>query len=341
MTRPALMAIAVLLLLPVLVQAQVVPNLNEIRQRDFISQGDRDTIRRFVEELVRKMLTDTSEDRSGMIAGRQRLLSEALRAGVSTQAFRQAFAEVTLEVLKENTKKAVSLAARVNFLMVAAQLGLLDAAPLLRSSLENDPYPASQYWAARGLALLAPKIVESVAPRLEAEIADSIKKVLKPQTSPFVLAQLFDALGRFDHEQAHDVLADGAVFLVKTTNAAEPVIARLQSDVIKSVERAYEHEVRPEAKQGLLFALVTMCAWLEPAEDDPRLTTELNATLMKLTGADAGYSPRDPPRLQKLALMEWIERLIRDKRITKRPDLPPAIEEAVKREVAPGKAAGA
>jgi len=338
MTRPALLAIAVLLLLPVPVLAQVLPNLSDIRQRESIGSGDEATIRQFVEELVRKMLTDPSEDRSGMISARQRLLSEALRPGVSTEAFRQAFARITVDVLKANDKKAVSQAARVNFLMVAAQLGQLDAVPLLRSALEVDPYPASRYWAARGLAMLAPKIVEGVVPRLEAEIAESIQKVLKPGISPLILAPLFEALGQFDHEQAHDVLAEGAVFLAQNTNPSGPVLEHLWSNAIKSLSRAYEHEVRPEAKQRLLYGLATLCTYAEPTPGNPRLGVELNAALMQLTGTDVGYSPRDAAVLQKLALMDWVERLIRDKRITKRPPLPQVMEEAVRREVAPGAA---
>jgi len=338
MTRPALLAIAVLLLLPVPVLAQVLPNLNEIRQRDSIGPGDEGTIRQFVEELARKMLTDTSEDRSGMISARQRLLSEALRPGVSTEAFRQAFARITVDVLKQNDKKAVSQAARVNLLMVAAQLGQLNAVPVLRSALENDPYSASRYWAARGLAMLAPKIVENVVPRLEAEIAESIQKALKPGVSPLVLEPLFEALGRFDHEQAHDVLAEGAVFLAQNTDPSDAVVERLWSNVIKSVARAYEHEVRPDAKQRLLYALAAMGTNLAPTPDGPRLGVELNAALMQLTGKEVGYSPRDSAVLQRLALMEWVEQLVRDNRITKRPPLPKAMEEAIQREVAPGTA---
>jgi hypothetical protein len=34
--------------------------------------------------------------------------------------------------------------------------------------------------------------------------------------------------------------------------------------------------------------------------------------------------------MQKLALLEWVEKFVREKKIPKRPSLPPAVEDALK-----------
>ncbi len=315
---------------------QLPANLAELRQKDSISQSEREGLRAAIEQMVQAMLTNTDPDRRGMVAAREGLLQEVEDANGRTDGYRRAFAEELLAVLKKADKRAVSQVARVNFMMVVARLRSIEAAELLQSALAKDPYPASRYWAAKGLAMLAPKIVEGVVPRLEAEIAETVSKVLVSETSVPTLLLLFEALGRFDHERAHDVLAAGVIQVAQRTDVADPLAARLWSQVIRALERAYAREVRPEAKKQILMAYATMCAQILPPTDVEvpppdltRLMTDLDASLQKITGESVGFAATDPQPLQKLALLEWVERLVRTKQIPRRPPLPKVVEEAV------------
>jgi len=326
---------------------QVAGDLGSIRQQTSFSDSDRRRIRQLVDDAVQAMLADTEPDRSKTVGARQMILKEAQSADVSTPEYRQVFAEETLAVFKEAEARAVSQPVRVNFMMTLAGLGAEGAVPFFQAAIEKDPYQASRYWAAKGLAMLAPKIVERVMPRAEASIAETVKAVLPKEASTMVLLHLFEALGRFGHEQAHDVLAQGAVQVAGQTDVTDPVGARLWSDLIRSLERAYEREVRPEAKTSILMAYATMCAEIMPpveAEQAPeaysRLMVELNASLEKILGESQGFAATDPLALQKLALLEWVENLVRTKRIAKRPALPKAVEDAVKQETATGAGGG-
>ena len=335
MTRCVQVAV-VALLVATPVWAQVTVDLGDVRQKSSLTADDRSRIQAYAQQAVQTMLTNTDPDRRGMVAAREHILEEVQSAENRTEAYRQAFAEETLAVLAKTAEKAVSQPARVNFVMILARLQVIEAAPLLQSALA-DPYPASQYWAAKGLAMLAPKIVARVVPRLEGEIADSIEKMLQTRQPTMVLIQLFDALGKFDHERAHDVLAGGVVQVAKGLDASDPVVRRMVSEAIRSLERAYSREVRPDAKKNLLLAYAALCAHIMPPIDvSPvpagyaRLMAELNASLEQITGEDVGFESSDPLALQKLALLEWVERLARTKRIPKRPEMPAAVEQAVK-----------
>jgi len=346
MTRSVQVAVLALLVLPALAVAQVAPDLGEIRQKPALAESDRSRIRAFVQETVRAMLTNTDPDRRGMVVARQSLLDEVQTSENRTEAYRQAFAEETLGVLQKMGDQAVSQPARVNFVMTLAGLNLIDSASLLQSALASDPYPASRYWAAKGLAMLAPKIVQSVVPRLEGEIADTVDKVLETPQPTLVLVQLFEALGAFDHERAHDVLAAGIVKVSKGLDASDPVVRQMVSEAIRSLERAYSREVRPDAKKELLFAYAALCAHImPPAEESPppagyaTLMSELNASLEKTTGEDVGFESSDPLALQQLSLLEWVERLARTNRIPRRPEMPAAVEAAVKGATSGGGAA--
>jgi hypothetical protein len=115
-----------------------------------------------------------------------------------------------------------------------------------------------------------------------------------------------------------------------TRSASDPVIAQALGTAIKALEKAYGREVRPEAKAQLMMGYATLCVWVMPPAADPNLLASLNASLEKLTGEKVGFNANEDGVMQKLALMEWVEKLVRIKRIPKRPALPPAIEAAVK-----------
>jgi len=313
-------------------------DLAGVRQKSTLTEGDRSLIRDYVEQTVRTMLTNTDPDRGGMVAARETLLEEVRDAENSTEAYRRAFAEITLEVLKESSDLAVSQPARVNYVMTLVGLQVLETAPLLESALAEDPYPASRYWAAKGLARLAPKILQGGGPRMEGRIGETIGKVLQQGQPTPVLMQLFEVLGAFDHPRVHDALAEGTVKAAKGLDASDPLARRMVSEVIPALERAYSREVRPEAKQALLLAYAALCTHImppldvsPPAAGYSRLMAELNAALSKITGEDVGFDSTDPLPLQQLALLEWVERLVRTKRISRRPEMPAAVEEAVKK----------
>jgi hypothetical protein len=67
-----------------------------------------------------------------------------------------------------------------------------------------------------------------------------------------------------------------------------------------------------------------------PPVADPSLMVALNASLEEITGEKVGYPTTADPVNEKLALMDWAEKLYRDKKIPRRPALPAAVEDAVK-----------
>jgi len=347
MTRTVQAAVLALLVAASPAAAQAVPDLEEIRQKTGLTANDRSRIQAYVQQAVQAMVTNTDLDRHGIVAARQRLLEEVQNTENRTGAYRQAFVEEALPVLKKALEKAVSQSARANVVMTLAGLQTIEAVPLLQSVLADDPYPASRYWAAKGLASLAPKIRQRLEPRIERGIADTIGKALQKPQPTLVLMPLFDAVGTFDHERAHDVLADGLTRVAKDLDASDPVVRRLVSEANRSLERAYSREVRPDAKKELLLAYAALCAHIMPpvgASPPPagygRLMADLNASLEKITGEDVGFESTDPLPLQQLSLLEWVERLARTKQIPRRPEMPAAVEEAVE-EGWPGSGAAA
>jgi len=339
MTRAVQVTVLALLVAAAPAAAEVAPgDLEEVRQKSTLTETDRSRIRAFVQRTVRAMLTNTDPDQQGMVRARRALLEEVRNSEISTEAYRRAFAEIALDVLQKADDKAVSQPARVNFVMTLAGLQVIESAPLLESVLAEDPYPASRYRAAKGLARLAPKIVQSGGPRMEGEVAESIDKALQQRQPIPVLMQLFEAVGAFDHPRAHDTLASGVVKVAGRLDASDPVARKMVLDVIPSLERAYAREVRPEAKKDLLLAYAALCTHVMPPLDvSPppagysRLMTNLNASLEKITGEDVGFDSTDPLPLQQLSLLEWVERLVRTRQIPRRPEMPPAVEEAVRK----------
>ena len=340
MRRFASVAVLMVLLLAAQCLAQPVGSLEDLRDKGNITEADRQRIRGWIEAAVKTMLTSTDPSRRGMVVARDSIIYE-VTGGSRTPAFVDAFNEEAMAALTAAEKNAISQEARVNFLMIVAQLRTLAGVAILRTALEKDPYPASRYWAAKGLALVAPVIRERVAPRLEAEISETIEKVLDRETSKVTLLQLMDALGQFDHERAHDVFGPAIGKIATRMSASDPVVAQLLGGGVRSLEKAYAREVRPEGKKTLLMAYATLCVWIIPPVADANLMADLNASLEKITGQKVAFVATDDDVMQKLALLEWVEKLLKAKQIPRRPSMPPGIEATVKELVAAGASSGA
>ncbi|MBE3069593.1 MAG: hypothetical protein IMZ66_05085 [Planctomycetes bacterium] len=330
MRRVAWLAILMVLALTTRGVAQQVGTIENLREKPNITPEDRDQIRRWVDAVAKALATNTDPDRRGMVSARNNLIYEGRPGPGRSPAFSQAFAEEAVAALTATEKKAISQEARVNLLMVVAELRSLDGIPMLRTALEKDPYQASRYWAAKGLLLVAPEIMKKVDPRKEAEISDSIEKILDSETSSLILLQAIETLGLFEHDRAHDVLATAVTRIATRWSAADAVVARMLDEAVPALEKAYAREVRPQAKTQLLTAYATLCVWLIPPLADNRLMANLNASLEKITGEKVGFVATDDDVMQKLALLEWAERLVKTKRIPKRPAMPPVVEEVVK-----------
>ena len=325
-----LMALVGVLVLAGRAVAQPVGTLENLYGKATLTDQDIQQIRAWVTTMANNLATNNDADRRGMIAARDTIISAGRKEGRSP-AFYQAFGEEAINALKAAEKKAVGQDARVNLFTAVAELRRVEGIELLRTALEKDPYPAARYWAAKGLSMVADAVIEKNTPRLEADIADSIAKIIDAETSPVMLLWLFDALGRFDHEKAHDVLADAAAKAVTRVSAADPIASQVEDGIIRSLEKAYMREVRPEAKTRILSAFAVLCASILPPkkESDPLLIS-LNAALEKITGEKVGFVATDDGVMQKLALLEWVEKFVREKKIPKRPSLPPAVEDALK-----------
>jgi len=309
--------------------AQQAAGLEGMRSKPVISEEDRVVLRQWLVQGINAMITNTDSDRRGMVAARDSILAEVRNTGASA-GFRQALGEETVKVAKDIEKKAISQEARTNLFVLLAELRSPEAVPLLMTALERDPYPASRYWAARGLDLAADVVVEKVNPRLEQDMSVAAGKAFETEPPSAVAYLLLEMLGKFDHETAHDVLAASVIKFVQKAPASDPVVAQALIQVIASLEKAYAKEVRPEGKVHVLTAYAWMCAWIMPPAADPALTTNLNASLEKITGEKVGFPASGDPVAEKMALVEWVEKLLRDKKIPKRPTLPPVVEDAVK-----------
>ncbi|HUU90046.1 MAG TPA: hypothetical protein VM238_02420 [Phycisphaerae bacterium] len=330
-------AVAALMVLVLATQclAQAVGTLEDLRDKGNITENDRRRIRVWLDAAIKAMLTSTDPTRRGMVAARDNIVYEST-GGSRSAAFVAAYNEEAVAALKAAETNAVSQEARVNFLMTVALLRTTEGVAILRTALEKDPYAASRYWGAKGLALVAPVIKEKVVPRLEAEIADSIEKVLDREMSKVTLLQLMDTLGQFDHERAHDVLAPAIGKIATRFSASDPVVAQILAVAVRSLERAYAREVRPDGKKAVLMAYATLCVWIIPPVADPNLMADVNASLEKITGQKVGFAASDDAVMQKLALLEWVEKLFKAKQIPQRPSMPPGIEATVKELVAAG-----
>ncbi len=269
-----------------------------------------------------------------MVSARESIVLKAVRRPTGLAAFVQAFGEEAVTVLADADRRAVSPDARLNLVMTFAQLQRVEAVPFLCNALTKEPYPATRYWAAKGLAMAADAVAEKSLPRTESDMAEAAEKAFDMEMSPAEAAMwLLEMLGKFDHEKAHDVLADAMIKFVQHNSAGDPMAAQVMDQALApggSLVKAYNRETRADAKSHILMALATACVWVQPPTALANLMPDINASLEAITGEKVGFLVSDDPTMQKLALMEWAERLFRDKMIPKRPALPQAIEDAVK-----------
>ena len=339
MKRAVLMAVLVGFALAGQGLAQPAATIENLREKSAITDQDRQQIRSWVTATVGVLVGNTDPDRRGMVAARDAIINEGRKEGRSP-AFFQAFGDEAVAALKDGEKKAVSQDARVNLMMAVAELRRTEGLPILQTAVEKDPYPAVRYGAAKGLSQAMDAVLEKNMPRLEGDIADSIGKVIDTELPPMTLYYMFETLGRSDHEKAHDVLADALTKWVPRTNPADPVVSQILDQAVQALERGYAREVRPEAKARILMAFATMCtSIMAPTKDPYPLFATLNASLEKITGEKVGFVVTDDSVMQKVALLEWVEKFVKGKKIPKRPALPPAVEQAVKEISAGGAAA--
>jgi hypothetical protein len=330
MKRLALIAVLMVLVVGGRAMAQQGAGLEGLRSKTAMAEGDRVQLRQWLIQTVNTMVANTEPDRRGMITARDSVLSEARAGGSQSPAFRQVFAEELVNAVKDADKRAVSQDARVNLLMLVAELRAPEGVPLLAMALEKDPYPASRYWAARGLDLAADTIVEKGNPRLEQEMSVAVGKAFDSDIPNVEAVLLLEMLGKFDHESAHDALADAVIKFVQRAPASDPIAAQAYVAAVTSLKKAYAREVRPEGKARALTGFAYLCAWLMPPAADPSLMAALNASLEEITGEKVGFPTSPDPVNEKLALMDWAEKLYRDKKIPKRPTMPTVVEDAVK-----------
>jgi hypothetical protein len=329
MRRLALAATLVVLAVGGRAIAQQAPSFEGMRSKAVLSEEDRVQLRQWLAQTINAMITNTDPDRRGMVAARDSVLSE-VRGASQSQGYRQTLAEEAVKIVKDSEKKAVSQEARTNLFMLVAELRSFEGIPLLTTALEKDQYPAARYWAARGMDAVADTVVEKVSPRLEQEMSVAAGKAFDGEVRGVEAYLLLEMLGKFDHEVAHDVLADSVSKFVQKASAADPIDAQILIAVIPSLEKAYTKEVRPEGKVHVLTAYAYLCAWVMPPVTDPALMFNINASLEKITGEKVGFPTTGDAVAEKMALVEWAEKLVRDKKIPKRPTLPPAVEDTVK-----------
>ena len=303
--------------------------LEDLYGKSTISDTDRQSIRAWLAPRVEALKASTDPELKRMVAARREIVATGRVDPTRSAAFAQAFGEEAIAALEAIDKQVLSQEARVNYLMTVAELRRIEGVPLLLKALATDQYAASRYWVAKGLDLVSSVVVERVVPRLEEEIASGATKAFDKETSGLTLLYLFTALGRFDHEAAHDALATGAAGVSMRLKASDPMVARALVEAVRALQGAYASEVRPEGKTRVLGSLATLCAWVMPPVGDPNLMPALNASLEQIANERVGFSAGFDPVMQKVFLVEWIERLLERKLIAKRPPLPPAVEKAV------------
>ena len=336
MRRLAALAVLAVLVVAGRALAEAAPNLDSLHNKTTISAEDRQLIRQWLGPVVTNLMTSTDPAGRTMVEAREAILAEGRLDASRATAFQQAFGEEALVALQGAAKKAVSQDARLNIFMAVAELRRLEGVAMLQEALVRDPYAASRYWAAKGLNLVADSVAEKNQPRIEQQMAEAAEKALETAPADLEVFALFEMLSKFDHEKAHDVLAAAVSQYVQKAQPSDPVSVQVMMQAIVGLERAYSREVRPEAKARILSAYAMMAAWIMPPMADTNLLPSLNASLERITGDKVAFVPTDEPVVQKLAMMEWVEKLVRDKRIPKRPPLPPVIEEAVQAYLAPG-----
>ncbi len=330
MRRAALAAmLAVLATAPAV--AQPAASLDGLHDKPVIGDAERQQIRQWVAERVNAMVSSTDPERKAMVSAREAISMEARRdAGARSAEFLRAFGEEAIAALRQVEKKAVSPEARLNWVMTVAGLGRVEGVPILESALVKDPFPSSRYWAARGLAMACDAVAEKADPRMEQGMAQAAAKAFDGEMPPVTARPLVQMLGRFDHEKVHEILAEVISQYVQKAHASDPMVSLVLTDAVTGLERAYASETQPAGKARILAAYATMCAAIMPPVADRNLMPLINASLEKITGEKVNFSAADEQVAQKLALLEWVEKFVSQKKIPKRPALPQAVEDAVK-----------
>ena len=330
MKRALLAAMLVVLALaavaPALELVPSTPSLDAIRDKAALTDADRKVVADWLALEVRAIVSNTDLDARGMVDAREKIIAEA---GKGSPAYQQAFGEAVAKALAGGEQAATHPGARVNLMMAAAQVQRLECVALLQKMLEKDPAQAVRYWAAAGLALVADGIVAKADAVTETGVSETIGRALDAETSPMVLQALYETLGKFDSAKAHDVLTESVGKVFMRASASDPIVAQMLAGVVRSLEKAYGHEVRPEAKPRVLMAYATLCAAIMLPVAEFGLMPALNASLEKITGDKVGFSASSDPVMQKMALLEWVEKFVREGKIPKRPALPSAVEAAV------------
>jgi len=311
-------------------QALAQGGLADYRSKSPIGPDDRQAIAHWLAAQCKKLAAPTDGDFAAMTTARAAILFDGRREAAWSKDYVQAFGEEAIKALQAVEKQSLGTEARLNVVMTVADLRRIEGIPFLEKILTGDPYSATKFWAAKGLSEVADVVVAENKLREEQEVSQSLASAIQNETDPFVLYYLFDTLGHFDHESAHDALAAGVVKAAPRLNAADPVAVQAIVLMTKAVERAYASDVRPEAKTRLLSAFAALCADVMPPTADPTVMAGINASLEKVMGEGVGFQPTETPVLQKLALMEWVEKLVKAKKIPARPALPPAVERVIK-----------
>ena len=343
MRRMLLLAALVVLGMPGRGWAQPRDRIEDLYGEETITEEGRQRIRVWLRSRAANLVASTDPELKQMVASRRAIISAGRPGSGRSEAFLEAFGEEAVAALTEASKKAVSQEARLNLVMTVAGLENVEALPLLLDVLTKDPYAASRYWAAKGVVMVAPRVIEKALPGAERQIIQGVDKAFDVEASGFTLNYLFEILAQFDREDSHDVLATGAARVAMRLKASDPAVARALDSAARSLKNAYARDHRPEAKTRILTTYALLCAWIMPPVADPNLMVSVNAALEEIAIEDVGFAASFDQEMQKMALMEWIERLVRLGRIPKRPPLPPAIEKAVeaaKGETAPAKASG-
>ncbi len=312
--------------------AQPAGGITDLTGKSVITDEDRAVIRRWLGQRIGDLIQTTDPEARDMTRSRREIVDLGRQDAGYSAAFVQAYGQEAVALLGTAYERAVSAEARINIVMAAADLRRVEGIPFLLKVLTTDEFSSVRYLAAKGLSEVAPVVVERGATRAEQAMAEGIQRGVQGESNALTFFHLFEALGPLDHEDAHDALALAAGRAAMAISAAEPMGSRALEASVTALERSYKTDVRPAGKQRTLMAYAFLCAWVkhDPPPADPDLMGKLHASLTRLTGEEVEFSPAMGPLMQKLALLEWVERLVATRRIPRRPALPPAVERAVK-----------
>jgi len=331
MRRLALALVVVGVMMAGRAWGQAPGRLENLQTKADITPGDRQDIRAWLRPFIDNLVASTDPELKEMIRARIEIDAEARRDSGWSPAFIQAYGEEAVARIEAADDRAISIEARINLVMTAADLDRTEAAPFLVKVLDNDPYQSTRYLAAAGLARISRRAASEGLTRVEETITGGIRKVFDTEKNGLTFYWLFEALSHFDLEQSHDVLCFGAGVAATRLQASDPVDCRALESAVRALEQAYGTEVRADGKERILTAYAVLCAWIMPPTADPNLMPTLNASLEKGTKQSVNFPPPGQDEvMQKLALLDWVEKLVREKRIPKRPALPAAIENTVR-----------